>query len=137
MANKVMLGLVAAAALTGGVAAWAQTAPPAPPTGSDGPRQERPIGGPEERGGFERRGGFMRQMREFSLLYPARDKALSGPDVQKIAEAFLLVNGNHTWKITEVSEQPDEVTFAVAVSDGTAIAHFAMDRHTARPRRVS
>ena len=79
----------------------------------------------------------MRRMREFSLVYPAPDRALSGPDVQKIAEAFLLFNGNHTWKVTEVTEEPNRVTFAFATPDGTAIAHFAMDRHTARPERLN
>ena len=87
--------------------------------------------------GGERHGGWMRGLREFALIYPARDRALSGPDVQKIAEAFLLFNGNHTWKVTEVTEQPDVVTFALATPDGTAIAHFAMDRHPARPMRLS
>ncbi len=150
MDKKVIVGMVAAAALSGGVAAWAQTAPPAPPPapGDGGPRPERamdgmdrpmdPMGGPMmHREGDMRHGGWMQRFREFSLIYPARDKALSGPDVQKIAEAFLLINGNHTWKITEVTEQPDTVTFAVAVPDGTAIAHFSMDRHTARPERIS
>ena len=84
-----------------------------------------------------RRGGWMRRMREFALIYPAQDKALSGADVQKIAEAFLLFNGNHTWKITEVSEEPDRILFAIATPDGTAIAHFAMNRHTGRPERLS
>ena len=59
-------------------------------------------------------------MREFALIYPAPDRALSGPDVQKIAEAFLLFNGNHTWKVTEVVEEPNRVTFALATADGAA-----------------
>ena len=76
-------------------------------------------------------------MRSFALIYPAPDRALSGPDVQRIAEGFLLFNGNHTWKVTEVAEEPDRVTFALATSDGIAIAHFAMNRHTGRPERLS
>ena len=82
-------------------------------------------------------GGMMRRMREFSLIYPAPDRALSGADVQKIAEAYLLLNGNHAWKVTEVTEMPDRVTFALATPDGAAIAHFALDRHTARPERLN
>jgi hypothetical protein len=81
-------------------------------------------------------GRMMHRMREFALIYPAPDRNLSGPDVQKIAEAFLLFQGNHTWKVTEVKEEPNRVTFALATPDGTAIAHFAMDRHTARPERL-
>ncbi len=80
---------------------------------------------------------MMRRMRQFALVYPVRDRALSGPDVQKIAEAFLLFNGNHTWKVTEVTEEGDRVLFAFATADGAPIAHFAMDRHTGRPTRIS
>ena len=85
---------------------------------------------------MRRMGGMMRRMRQFALVYPTADRALSGPDVQKIAEAFLLFNGNHSWKVTDLTEQPDSVRFAFATPDGTAIAHFAMDRHTARPQRL-
>ncbi len=120
----------------------APTPPPPPPPGmmgDRGPDGMRPdMMRPGMMGGrMMHRGGFMRRMREFSLVYPAPDRALSGPDVQKIAEAFLLFNGNHTWKVTEVTEEPNRVTFAFATPDGTAIAHFAMDRHTARPERLN
>ncbi len=120
----------------------APTPPPPPPPGmmgDRGPDGMRPdMMRPGMMGGrMTHRGGFMRRMREFSLVYPAPDRALSGPDVQKIAEAFLLFNGNHTWKVTEVTEEPNRVTFAFATPDGTAIAHFAMDRHTARPERLN
>ena len=98
-----------------------------------GPGMHRPM----MDGRMGHMGGMMRRMRAFALVYPAADRALSGADVQKIAEAFLLFNGNHTWKVTEVTEEPNRVTFAVATPDGTAIAHFAMDRHTARPDRIS
>ena len=81
--------------------------------------------------------GWMRRLRQFALIYPAQDRNLSGADVQKIAEAFLLFNGNHSWKVTEVTEQPETVGFAFATPDGTAIAHFAMDRHTGRPERLN
>ena len=105
--------------------------------GPDGMRGSDGMRGPEgmHRPGW-RMGGMMRRMREFALIYPAPDRNLSGADVQKIAEAFLLFNGNHTWKVTEVKEEPNEVSFALATSDGTAIAHFGMDRHTGRPQRL-
>ncbi len=146
--RKTTLVALAAATLIGtGVAvgvsqADAQGAPPAPPPGmaGPGPGMHRPMMG-EGHGPMEGRmrfmGGMMRRMRQFALIYPAQDRALSGPDVQKIAEAFLLFNGNHTWKVTEVTEQPDQVTFALATADGTAIAHFTMDRHSAHVERVN
>lgn len=164
MRKTIMLAL-AAAGLAGaglGVAtipAGAQGAPPSAAPGMEGrgPGMHRPMGpmmggmprGPMEEGMHHMRdhgddhegdhggGGMMHRMRAFSLIYPAADRALSGADVQKIAEAFLLFNGNHSWKVTEVTEEPNRVTFAFATADGTAIAHFAMDRHTARPERLS
>jgi hypothetical protein len=152
--NKIAaLTLAAGIALGGGAfvagPAQAQDAPHPPPPGMMGG-----PGGPGGPGGMMREGGpggmmrehgpgrpwrfgrMMHRMREFALIYPAPDRNLSGPDVQKIAEAFLLFQGNHTWKVTEVKEEPNRVTFALATPDGTAIAHFAMDRHTARPERL-
>jgi hypothetical protein len=141
-----MIALIAAGIASGGVAvlatqAIAQGAPP-PPPGMDGgpmrgPMAGRMPGGPGGMRAMRGRGGMMRRMRQFALIYPTADRNLSGADVQKIAEAFLLFNGNHTWKVTEVKEEPDQVTFTLASPDGGAIAHFAMDRHTGRPTRLS
>ncbi len=154
MRKTIMLALVAGSLLGAGAAvgvtqAEAQGAPPPAPSAAmpdagmhrpmgdrmQGPMGDRPQGPMGWR--MRRMGGMMRRMRAFALVYPAADRALSGPDVQKIAEAFLLFNGNHSWKVTEVTEEPNRVTFAFATPDGTAIAHFAMDRHTARPERLS
>ena len=142
MRKTIILALLAGSLVGAGAAvcitqADAQGAPM--PPAMPGPGMHRPMGdmprGPME--GRERHmGGMMRRMRAFALVYPAADRALSGPDVQKIAEAFLLFNGNHSWKVTEVTEEPNRVTFALATPDGTAIAHFAMDRHTGRPERL-
>ena len=105
-----------------------------------------------DRGRMERRAMWMRRMRQFALIYPAQDRNLSGADVQKIAEAFLLFNGNHSWKITEVTEEPNRVTFAIADAgrhgdrsfrDGPAhrpagTSRLAHDtRGGVRPRRVN
>ena len=119
-----------------GTRADAQDAPhpPGPPPGM---MEEHRGGMFGDQGGMRQRGMAMRRLRQFALIYPAADRNLSGPDVQKIAEAFLLFNGNHAWKVTEVTEEPNRVTFALATPDGTAIAHFAMDRHTARPERLN
>jgi hypothetical protein len=149
MRKTVILALFTSGVLAAGVAIFtpgnAQPAPPPPPPPGDmqhGPGRDagmrRPGGyGDRMRGAMDRRGGWMQRMRQYALVYPARDRALTGADVQKIAESYLLLNGNHTWKVTEVVEQPDTVLFAFATPDGDAIAHFSMDRHTGRPTRVS
>ena len=142
MNKMIALTLAAGLGFGGGAAlvghrAEAQDGPRMPPPGMMG---ERGPGMGEHGPGERRMGGprmWMHRMREFALIYPAPDRALSGADVQKIAEAFLLFNGNHTWKVTEVTEEPNRVTFALASADGAAIAHFAMDRHTGRPERIS
>ena len=158
MRKTLLIALVAGSIAGGGIAAvatqaLAQGAPP-PAPGMGGPGMGAPgmggpgMGGPGMHPPMDGMGGpmgmhgghmhgMMGRMRAFALIYPVRDRSLSGPDVQKIAEAFLLINGNHTWKITEVTEEPNRVTFALATADGQAIAHFAMDRHTARPERLS
>ena len=157
MKKMIALALAAGIAVGGGAAlvvdqAQAQDAPHPPPPpgmmGDPGPGMMAGRGpGVEGRGpggmmhgpggmGW-RMGRMMHRMREFALIYPAPDRNLSGPDVQKIAEAFLLFNGNHTWKVTEVTEEPNQVNFALATPDGTAIAHFTMDRHTGRPERLN
>ncbi len=136
MRQGIIVAAVTSAILAGGVAAGAQPAPSAPPPMADGMHPPGgPMGGMREE--MMHHGDGMRRMRQFALIYPAPDRALSGADVQTIAEAFLLFNGNHSWKITEVSEEPDRVLFAIATPDGTAIAHFAMDRHSGRPERLS
>ena len=89
--------------ITGGLA-LAQDAPAGPFPGAERSGMERP--------------GMMHRMREFGLIYPAPDRALSGAEVQKIAEAYLLLNGNHAWKVTDVTKTPDRVTFALATPPG-------------------
>ncbi len=138
MNKYVALTLAAAIGFGSGAAvignrADAQGAPNGPPP-AGGMAEHRP--GMMGRDGA-RQGMWMARMRQFALIYPAADRNLSGADVQKIAEAFLVFNGNHSWKITDVTEEPDRVTFTIATPDGAAIAHFAMDRHTARPERIS
>lgn len=76
-------------------------------------------------------------LRTFALLYHSGDRHLTPADVQKIAEAFLLWNGNHTWKVTDVKAGADNaVAFTIAAPDGTAIAQFTMDSKTGRVTRT-
>jgi hypothetical protein len=77
------------------------------------------------------------RMRSFALLFRRADRQLSGADVQKIAEGFLLWNGNHSWKVTDVQEvDPDTVSFAIASPSGDVIARFTMNRHNGKVDRT-
>ena len=140
----------------------AQPAPPAaapdmPPGAERGdpmPMRHGPWGGPERGegggpwGGYEDghrgMGGEMRHhgheahremMRAFALVYRAEDKKLTPPDVQKIVEAFLLWNGNHSWKVINVTQEGEVIGFDLATAEGGVIARFTMDPKTGRPRR--
>jgi hypothetical protein len=74
----------------------------------------------------------------FALVYPQADRNLTGADVQKIAEAFLLFRGNHTWKVVEVAPAADgTIGFALATQEGSVIARFTMDPHTGRVTRTA
>jgi hypothetical protein len=76
-------------------------------------------------------------MRDFALIYRPDDRALTPADVQKIAEAFLLWNGNHTWKVTNVATAGTLIGFDLATKDGSIIAHFTMDPKTGHLDRTS
>ena len=69
-------------------------------------------------------------MRDFALIWRPDDRKLTPPDVQKIAEGFLLWNGNHTWKVINVATDGDVIGFDLAASDGSVIARFTMDPKT-------
>ena len=126
----------------GSLMSYAQPAPP--PPGPDG----GPGGGP----GMHRPGwphgpmAWMHRWHEhhgpitpgtFALVYRQADRNLTAPDVQKIAEAFLLWNGNHTWKVVNVAAASDgAIGFSLATQEGSVIANFTMDPHTGRVTRV-
>ena len=76
-------------------------------------------------------------LRTFALIYRQQDRQLAAADVQKIAEAFLLWNGNHAWKVTDVAATADgPIGFSLATPEGSVVAKFTMDPHTARITRV-
>ena len=82
-------------------------------------------------------GGPAGGLRAFALVYRQQDRNLTPADVQKIAEAFLLFNGNHTWKVTDVAATSDgKIGFSMTTAEGSVIAKFTMDPHTARLTRV-
>jgi hypothetical protein len=123
-------------AATGIVVAQAQPAPPAPDEG--GPPPQRGMGWMHRGHEWQQRGGMMQRLRAFALVYPQKDRKLTPPDVQKIAEAFLLWHGNHDWKVVNVAPTTDgPIGFALATQDGSVIARFTMDPHTAEVERVS
>ena len=130
--RKTIVTAVAAFALggitTGVLQARAQPAGP--------PDSARPMGGMMARGpgmgpwgaGMgERHERHMAFLRTFALIHRADDRKLTPPDVQKIAEAFLLWNGNHSWKVLNVKPDGDVIGFDLATSDGSVIASFTMD----------
>jgi hypothetical protein len=108
--------------------------PPRPPGGAPW-MQWRQHPGAWREGMAQRR--WMRA-RTFALFFRPADRPLTPPDVQKIAEAFLLWNGNHTWKVIDVAPMPDgQVSFAYAAPDNTIIARFSMDTRTGRLTRTA
>ena len=134
---------VAGGLATGAALSFAQQTPP-----QGGPHPGGPMmaeHGPGAHGPWGMRwmhhhgmqGGPVGGLRAFALVYRQQDRALTPADVQKIAEAFLLFNGNHTWKVTDVAATADgKVGFSMAAGDGTVIAKFTMDPHTAKLTRV-
>jgi hypothetical protein len=76
-------------------------------------------------------------LRTFALIYRQEDRNLVPADVQKIAEAFLLWHGNHTWKVSNVAATADgPIGFSLTTPDGSVVAKFTMDSHTGRIQRV-
>jgi hypothetical protein len=129
---------------TGAVLSQAQPAPP-PVQQTDGtplPPPHHWLGGWGHRPGEDGpREGMMHRrhemMRAFALIYRQPDRQLAPADVQKIAEAFLLWNGNHTWKVANVAATPDgPIGFSLTTPDGGVIAKFTMDPHTGRIARA-
>jgi hypothetical protein len=124
---------------TGAVLSQAQPAPP-PAQQLDGaaPPEHHWGGGWGQHRGPEGR-GWMRHggMRAFALVYRQPDRQLAPADVQKIVEGFLLWNGNHTWKVTDVVPTADgPIGFSLTTPEGSVVAKFTMDPHTGRLERV-
>ncbi|HVZ06908.1 hypothetical protein [Rhodopila sp.] len=148
-----LIAVAAAAFVSGGIAtgaalSLAQSTPAAPAPAADGaappmhpgPQVEAadgPMGmRPHPMGPAMHH--WWHRMHTFALIYPSADRNLDASDVKKIAEAFLLWNGNHSWKIADVAPTADgSIAFSVTTGDGSVVAKFTMDPHTARLRRIS
>lgn len=117
-----------------------QAPPPPPPPGGMGAGWEGMHPGPHHWMPWMHHGpdGWMHHaMRAFALVYPAPDRKLTPADVQKIAEAFLLFHGNHSWKVINVQPQGNLISFAFATPGNDVIAQFTMDPHSGQIERVS
>jgi hypothetical protein len=140
--RKTLLAALAILALggtaTGILIAHAQPAPS--PADTDGAPQHHPHWMGWMHRAHEWRDGEGRgpiSPRTFALVYRQQDRQLTPPDVQKIAEAFLLWNGNHAWKVVEVAPTTDgAIGFGLATPEGSVIARFTMDPHSGRVTRT-
>lgn len=130
---------VVGGATTGAMVAIAQPAPPpatvdGAPAGPGMEMPPRPWQHGPGRFGMHHGGPGLGT---FALVYRQADRQLTPADVQKIAEAFLLWHGNHSWKVVNVAATPDgPIGFAVATPEGSVIAKFTMDPHTGRVKRI-
>ena len=133
--TRVLLASLGLAAMVATVpVAFAQPVPPGPAADAG----VRPMRGPHGPGGphHGHPPGFA-EPGAFSLLTPQADRKLTVADTQKVAEAFLLWNGNRDWKVTDAAEGPDNtVRFALATATGSVIAKFSMDRATGQVKRL-
>jgi hypothetical protein len=141
--RKSIFGALAVVAVVGaGAGALIANAQPAsPPASLEDPP---PHGGPPWMNWMQR-AHHWREMHghrpvvpgTFALIHRQEDRQLAPADVQKIAEAFLLWNGNHSWKVTEVAPASDgSIGFALATPEGSVIARFAIDPHNGRVTRT-
>ncbi|HEY8290027.1 MAG TPA: hypothetical protein VIG49_12220 [Acetobacteraceae bacterium] len=122
-------------ATTGALIASAQPAPPPGPSADAPSHGHHWMGWMHQRHGMHGRMPF--QSGTFALVHRQADRQLAPADVQKVAEAFLLWNGNHTWKVVDTAAKPDgAIGFGLATQEGSIIAHFTMDPHTGRVTRV-
>jgi len=126
-----IVGFVLGGSATGVFLARAQPAAPSP----DGWMTGGPGMGPWGDRMGERAEHHRERMRRFALVYRAEDRKLTPPDVQKIAEAFLLWNGNHTWKVINVAAEGDVIGFDLVTPEGSVIARYTMDPKAAHVTR--
>lgn len=138
--------------VAGSPPAPAEAAPgPGPAPGAPGPwmRQGPMMGGRMMEGSMWRdaapgrpemraRHEFIEHMvRTWGLFHRPADLGLSPADVQTIAAAILLRNGQHEWKVGEVTPNADHtVSFAFVTAHGDVIARFSMDTRSGRLTRT-
>jgi hypothetical protein len=104
--------------------------------GRVGPWMERQGGPGTERAELMHR-RWLDLARTWGLFHRPADLGLSPADVQTIASAILLRNGQHDWKVGDVTANADHtVSFAFTTAHGDVIARFNMDTRTGRISRT-
>ena len=149
--RRTVLAAIAAVSIAaaGGGALLAQAQPaPAPPAAHGRSAVRRWTGRPAGPGAgwmrwmhhrWERGEGRRRPFEPgtFALFHRPDDRQLTPADVQTIAQALLVWNGNHTWKVIDVGPGADgQIGFAYAAPDNTVIARFSIDTKTGRLTRT-
>lgn len=112
--------------------------PPPPPPPGMGMHGMEGMGMPPHPG---MPGPMMDRMRHMAmtwgLFFSQPDKKLSANDVQTLAQAILLIHGNHDWKVADVTPAADgSISFAYTTGDGSVIARFSVDPHSGRMIRI-
>jgi hypothetical protein len=158
--SAVILALTAAGATADKAAA--QPGPPAPgmdpllgplaqPDGSSdapasgagmdpgtGPGGMGPAPGPGRCGPGGRGPGGPGWDHKFSLFAPVTNKNLSFSDVKIIAAALLLEHGNHTWQVSDILPEPNQmIEFSYTSQHGDIIASFDINTITGEITRVN
>ncbi|HBK08607.1 MAG TPA: hypothetical protein DDZ81_22600 [Acetobacteraceae bacterium] len=120
---------------TGAALSQAQPAPPPAQQMDEMPPHPGMMGWAHHRHDRMRDRAF--NPRDFALIYRQEDRNLAPDDVQKIAEAFLLWHGNHSWKVSNVAATAGgPIGFSMTTPEGSVVAKFTMDPHTGRIQRV-
>jgi hypothetical protein len=152
LSSAVVLALTAAGATA--YKAAAQPGPPAPgmdpllgplaqPDGSsDAPATDPggmgPAPGPGRCGPGGRGPGGPGWDHKFSLFAPVTNKNLSFSDVKIIAAALLLEHGNHTWQVSNILPEPNQmIEFSYTSQHGDIIASFDINTITGEITRVN
>jgi hypothetical protein len=74
----------------------------------------------------------------FSLFAPVTNKNLSFSDVKIIAAALLLEHGNHTWQVSDILPEPNQmIEFSYTSQHGDIIASFDINTITGEITRVN
>ena len=123
---------IAGGIVTGAALSRAQPTPPPVEHVMDRPAEHHRMGWMHHGG----QGGRI-DPRAFALIYRQSDRQLGVADVQKIAEGFLLWNGNHSWKVTDVAASAEgPIGFSLTTPEGSVVAKFTMDPHTGKIARA-
>jgi hypothetical protein len=133
LTTTLLLGLGTAAGLT--LTSKAAAEPPATPEMETDTPPPPPPGLEPHHGGpgwFHHHPGAG----PFGLIYMAPDRKLTPPDVQKIAEAFLLWHGNHSWKVVDVHPEGELIAFAFATAENSVVARFTINPHNGQIERA-